>query len=413
MDTCLFFYFNFKIHPELTSMKVVKRFFDSNRQHFVEGGRFASLYALFEAIETIFFAPDTVTRTSPNVRDSLDVKRFMTLVIVALLPHYAFGVYNVGYQSHLASGVSTSLLPVILTGLSAVVPMVIVTYVVGLAWEVLFAAVRKHEISEGLFVSCALFPLTLPPTIPLWQVALGISFGVVIGKEIFGGTGRNFLNPALTARAFLYFAYPAQSSGDAIWTLLRDGRSAPVDTFTGATPLSLAASTGSDQTVAGQLAEAGFSNGDLFLGLYPGSIGGTSTLLALAGAAFLVILGIANYRIIVGGMLGVVLTGGMINLLAGPQAAAFLHLNPLHHLTIGGVMFGLAYMATDPVSATHMPGAKWVFGFMIGMLTVVIRVFNPAFPEGVGLAIIFMNVFAPLLDHLEVQLRLRRRIPNI
>jgi Na+-transporting NADH:ubiquinone oxidoreductase subunit B len=394
-------------------MKLLKKFFESQRRHFAKGGKLARLYPFFESIESIFYAPEHVTRQSPNVRDSLDVKRYMTLVIIALLPHYAFGVYNVGYQSHLASGLPVTFLAVVLTGLKVGVPLVIVTYVVGFFWETLFAVIRKHEISEGLFVTCALFPLTIPPTLPLWQAALGISFGIVIGKEIFGGTGRNFLNPALTGRAFLYFAYPAQNSGDAVWTVLKGTQTTPVDAFTGATPLSVAAIVEKSGDVQTALANAGYAVSKLFFGNYPGSIGGTSTLLSLVGAVFLIILGIASYRIILGCVLGLLASGYFLNLVANQSAMPFLSLNPFYHLIMGGAMFGFAYMATDPVSAAHMPGAKWVFGFTIGALTVLIRVFNSAFPEGVGLAIIFMNLFAPLLDHIEIKYRLRKRIPNV
>ncbi|MGD9177762.1 MAG: NADH:ubiquinone reductase (Na(+)-transporting) subunit B, partial [Desulfobacterales bacterium] len=337
----------------------------------------------------------------------------MMLVIVALLPHYAFGVYNVGYQSHLASGLGTEFWPVVWTGLKTVVPIVVVVYVFGFAWETLFASVRKHEMSEGVLVTCALLPLTLPPTIPLWQAALGISFGIVIGKEIFGGTGRNFLNPALTGRAFLYFAYPAQNSGDAIWTVLSGGRTAAVDAFSGATPLSIAAVVEPTGSIQSAFSEAGYSTTKLFFGLYPGSIGGTATFLSIAGAAFLIILGIANYRIIFGCLLGLLSTSLLLNLLAGEGSMPFLSLSPLQHLIIGGSMFAFAYMATDPVSAAHMQGARWVFGFGIGALTVLIRAYNPAFPEGVGLAVLFMNLFAPLLDHIEIKLRLKKRVPNV
>jgi Na+-transporting NADH:ubiquinone oxidoreductase subunit B len=302
---------------------------------------------------------------------------------------------------------------VVLTGLWLVLPMVLVTYAVGFFWEILFATIRKHEISEGLFVSCMLFPLTLPPATPLWQVALGISFGIVIGKEVFGGTGRNFLNPALTGRAFLYFAYPVSLSGDSVWTALVGGSVRYVDGYTAATPLSIAASTAHGQTVETALDSVGYSPFDLFFGLYPGSIGGTSTFLCILGALFLIMLGIASWRIILGGVLGVLATAFFLNLFAGPESAPFLSLNPFYHLIIGGSAFGIAYMTTDPVSATHMRSVKWVYGFMCGMLTVMIRVFNPAFPEGVGLAILFMNCFNPLLDHIEVQIRTRRRVPNV
>jgi Na+-transporting NADH:ubiquinone oxidoreductase subunit B len=394
-------------------MNRIEKFFDSTRKYFEKGGKFEKLWPFYESIETVFFAPARVSLVAPNVRDNLDVKRYMMLVIIALLPHYAFGVYNVGYQSHLASGLSTDFWSVIWTGLKAVAPIVVVVYIFGFAWETLFASVRKHELSEGVLVTCALLPLTLPPTIPLWQAALGISFGIVIGKEIFGGTGRNFLNPALTGRAFLYFAYPAQNSGDAIWTVLSGGSTSAVDAFTGATPLSIAAVTGPPGTVQSAFADAGYSTAKLFFGLYPGSIGGTSAFLAAVGAAFLLILGVANYRIIFGCIIGLLCTGLLLNLFAAEGASPYLALNPLDHLIIGGSMFAFAYMATDPVSAAHMQGARWIFGFGIGALTVLIRVFNPAFPEGVGLAVLFMNLFAPLLDQIEIKYKLRKRVPNV
>jgi len=393
-------------------MNPVKRLFDSQRHRFGKGGRFEKFYALFENLESVFFAPAAVTSTGPHVRDSLDVKRFMFLVIVALLPHYAFGIFNVGYQSRLASGLPLSFGPMVWTGLQTVVPMVAVTYAVGYFWEALFATVRKYEISEGLFVTCALFPLTLPPTQPLWQVALGISFGVVIGKEIFGGTGRNFLNPALTGRAFLYFAYPAQTSGDAVWTLLAPGRAAPVDAFTGATPLAIAQATESGSIVQAW-ADAGYGLTTLFFGLYPDAVGASCTFLCIVGALFLITVGVADFRIICGDILGFLATAALLNLFASPGGSPYLGLNPFYHLLVGGAAFGIAYMTTDPVSAPAMTGARWVYGFMIGMLTVLIRVFNPAFPEGIGIVILFMNCFAPLLDEIQLKARLRKRIPNV
>lgn len=394
-------------------MKSVRRFFHAAEKHFEKGGKYERYYPFYEAMETIFLAPVNRSRGLPHVRDSLDVKRYMTLVIVALLPHLAFGIYNAGYHSHLASGLSLNTMPVVWRGLQLVLPIVLVTYIVGFFWEVLFAVIRKHEISEGLFVSCMLFPLTLPPTTPLWQVALGISFGIVIGKEVFGGTGRNFLNPALTGRAFLYFAYPVQLSGDDVWTALSGGREAFVDAYSSATPLSIAATASQGIPLETQLSDGGYSVAELFFGLYPGSIGGTTTFLSLLGAVFLVVVGVASFRIIAGCFIGMLATGFFLNVIAGPDAAPFLSLNPFYHVLLGGGAFAFAYMATDPVSATHMKHVKWVFGFMVGMLTVLIRVFNPAFPEGVGLAIIFMNLFNPALDYLEVRFRLKKRVPNV
>jgi len=390
-------------------MNALKRFFDSHRGRFLEGGRFEKYYPFFESMESIFFSPAEVTQTGPHVRDSLDVKRYMLLVIVALLPHLFFGIYNAGYQSHLASGLSLSLLPVVLKGIRIVMPLVIVSYAVGFFWEIVFAVIRKHPISEGLFVSAMLFPLILPPTLPLWQAALGISFGIVIGKEIFGGTGRNFLNPALTGRAFLYFAYPVQNSGD-VWTVV----SAPavVDSFTGATPLAVSAALESGG-VQQALAQKGYTASKLFFGLYPDSIGASSTLLCIIGAGFLVLLGIASYRIILGDIIGVLGMGVLLNVAATEASMPYLSLNPFYHLLMGGTAFGIAYMTTDPVSAPDMNAAKWVYGIAIGALTVLIRVFNPAFPEGIMLAILFMNIFAPLLDHIVVRIRLHGRVPNV
>ena len=333
----------------------------------------------------------------------------MSFVLLTLIPPLFFGIYNTGYYSRLASGLSSDFLSTMITGARIVLPIVIVSYTVGFAWEILFAVVRKHSISEGFFVTAMLFPLTLPPTIPLWQVAVGISFGVVIGKEIFGGTGRNFLNPALTGRAFLFFAYPSKMSGD-IWIALKDKA---IDGFSGATPLAVSAATEMYETIEFSLAKAGFTMSNLFLGNRPGSIGETSVLLCLIGALVLMIVGIASYRIVIGGIIGVLATGHILNLLATEQSSPWMHLNPVYHLLMGGFAFGLAFMATEPVTAPHADHAKWVYGFFIGALTVLIRVFNPAYTEGVMLSILFMNVFAPLLDHIEVSFRLKKRIPNV
>jgi Na+-transporting NADH:ubiquinone oxidoreductase subunit B len=392
-------------------MNGLKLFFDSQRRHFEAGGRFEKLYPLYESIETIFFAPVDITQTGPYVRDNLDVKRYMMLVIVALIPNLMFGIYNAGYQSHLASGSSLGFLPVVIKGLWIVVPLVIISYAVGFFWEILFAVVRKHEISEGLFVSAMLFPLILPPTLPWWQAALGISFGIVVGKEIFGGTGRNFLNPALTGRVFLYFAYPAQNSGD-VWTVISGAKAAAVDVLSGATPLVIAAATETG-TVEQALLEKGYSASRLFFGLYPDSIGASSTLLCMLGAVFLIIVGVASYRIIVADIIGVLGTAWLLNLLASDTSMPYLSLHPFYHLLMGGTAFGIAYMTTDPVTAPDMDAARWAYGIAIGALTVVIRVFNPAFPEGIMLSILFMNIFAPLLDYLVIRVHMRRRVPNV
>lgn len=393
--------------------KNLRKIFDRARRHFAPEGRLRKLSPLFEAIEDVFFFPARATKNSPLVRDSLDLKRFMSFVLVALIPPLLFGIYNTGFQSRLASQMSTGFLPAFGTGLLIVLPVIIASYVVGLFWELLFAAVRKHPISEGFLVTGLLFPLTLPPTIPLWQVAVGITFGVVIGKEVFGGTGRNLFNPALTARAFIFFAYPAQMSGDAVWVAIREGAERAVDAVTGATPLAMTELRAPFNSIGEMLADQGYTFTRLLIGNYPGTIGGTSALCAALGALLLVVLGIASYRIILGAVAGLLATGFLLNLLASPQALPWFSVSPLYHLVAGGFAFGAAYMATDPVTAPGTERAKWVYGFFIGALTVLIRVVNPAFPEGVMLAILFMNMFSPLLEYAEIRLRVKKRIPHV
>jgi Na+-transporting NADH:ubiquinone oxidoreductase subunit B len=394
-------------------MKLVKHLFDRNRKHFIEGGKLERLHPLFDAFETFFFIPGIPVPNDPHVRDSLDLKRFMSTVILSLMPPFIFGIYSTGYQSHLASGLPLSFAAVFTKGLWIVLPIVIVSYGVGFFWEVLFASLRKHHISEGFLVTGLLFPLGLPPTIPLWQVALGISFGVVIGKEIFGGTGRNFLNPALTGRAFLYFAFPARMSGEAVWTVVTGASSQAVDGFSSATPLVVSAVEGTSEAVASALGNAGFTFSKLLLGTYPGTIGGTSALMCLIGAGILIATGVGSYRIILGGIIGLLAAALPGYLLSGHTSIPMFSANPLYHLVMGGFAMGIVYMATDPVSAPGMNTARWIYGFAIGVLTVLIRVFNPAFPEGIMLAILFMNLFSPLLDHYEIKARLRKRVPNV
>lgn len=393
--------------------KPLRKIFDVSRPVFEKGGRLEKLHPLFDAVETVFFQPAIATGSRPFVRDSLDLKRFMSFVLVALIPPLLFGIYNTGYQAHQAAGLSTDLFSVVLSGLEIVLPIIIVSYGVGLFWETLFAAVRKHPISEGFLVTGLLFPLTLPPTIPLWQVAAGISFGVVIGKEIFGGTGRNLFNPALTARAFVFFAYPAQLSGDTVWVAVKEGAGKAVDAVTGATPLAMTELAEPFADMGEMLAARGFTFTRLFLGNYPGSIGATSALCCLLGAVLLVVLGIASYRIMLGGVIGLLATGWLLNLFASPDTLPWFAVNPFYHLVAGGFAFGIAYMATDPVSGPGTNRAKWVYGFLIGVLTVLIRVVNPAFPEGVMLAILFMNMFSPLLEYTEIRAHIKKRIPNV
>jgi len=401
-----------RIRPDMFFGKIRKAF-EKNRKYFQDGGKLQNLYPLFEALEAFFFTPGNLTEEGPHVRDSIDLKRLMSFVVIALLPAFFFGIYNAGYQSNLISGFSPGFWAAFSKGLIIVLPLVFVSYSVGFFWEILFASIRKHKISEGFLVTGLLFPMTLPPTIPLWQAALGISFGVVIGKEIFGGTGRNILNPALTGRAFLFFAYPAKMTGDSVWTAVSKLKEQSFDIVSGATPLAVSALAGINENIEVLLAQKGYSFFRLFTGTYPGSIGETSAMLSLAGALFLIVTGVASYRIIFGGILGVLSTGYLLNMVAGDSSAAWLSLNPFYHLVMGGFAFGISFMATDPVSAPGMEKVKWVYGFAIGALTVLIRVFNPAFAEGVMMAILFMNLFAPLLDYIEIKMRLKKRVPNV
>ena len=394
-------------------MKWIKNLLDASEKHFEKGGRFHTFYPVYEATRTLFFIPGHTTASKPHVRDGLDLKRLMSFVIIALLPHFFFGVYSSGYFSNMNAGQPLDFSSVVIRGLVIVMPLVVVSYGVGLFWEGLFAMVRRHNISEGFLVTGLLYPLILPPTLPLWQAALGISFGVIIGKEVFGGTGRNLVNPALTARAFLFFSYPLSMTGDSVWISVRKGVESLPDAISGATALGISAATAAPLTVEANLAKAGFTLKNLFLGFYPGCIGETSTLLCLVGAVFLCLTGVASYRIMVGGVAGVLATGFMLNLLAGPSSSPYFMLNPLYHLVMGGFAFGIAYMATDPVTGPGMNRSKWIYGFLIGALTVIIRVLNPAYPDGVMLAILFMNLFAPLLDYIEIKIKLGKRIQNV
>ncbi|MCP4747453.1 MAG: NADH:ubiquinone reductase (Na(+)-transporting) subunit B [Desulfobacteraceae bacterium] len=394
-------------------MNPIQNFFDKQRKHFEPGGRLAPWEPFYEAMERVFFASPETSPQAPHCRDSLSVQRYMMLVIIMVLPCLLFGIYNAGYQSFKAAGQSADVWTMLWFGAKIVMPLVIISYIFGFGWEIIFSAVRKHPISEGVFVSAMLFPLTLPPTTPWWQAAIGISFGVVIGKEVFGGTGRNFLNPALTGRAFLYFAYPVQMSGDAVWIVVCQNGNRIVDAISSATPLAVASTVKASGTAETALTQAGYSIQTLFIGLYPDSIGASSVVLCIIGAVVLMIWGVASYRIILGDIFGVLSVGYLLNLLANDGSMPYFSMNPWYHLLIGGTAFGFAFMTTDPVSAPDTHAARWVYGYLIGALTVIIRVFNPAFPEGIMLAILFMNIFAPLLDQIAVKVKLKKRIANV
>lgn len=383
----------------------IRELFDRSKPFFTGSGKYNKFEPLWDATKTFFFLPSPKNRFMPFVRDHLDLKRYMSFVILALLPATLFGIWNTGYQSGLASGESYGIVQAFITGSWFVLPIIFVSYGVGFFWEILFAVIRKHKISEGFLVTGLLFPLTLPPTIPLWQVALGISFGVVLGKEVFGGTGRNILNPALTARAFVFFSYPVSMSGE-IWVAGNN----IVDGISGATALAVTGFEG--QSISSALSGQGFSLPTLFLGATPGSIGETSALFCLMGALFLMVTRIANYRIILGGITGLAATSILLFLIPGGKET-WANAGPLYHLCAGGFLFGISFMATDPVSAPGTNTGRWIFGALIGFFTVIIRVVNPAFVEGTMLAILFMNVFAPLLDHMVVKYKSSKRIPNV
>jgi Na+-transporting NADH:ubiquinone oxidoreductase subunit B len=397
-------------------MSRTRQFLDKLHPLFAKGGQFEKLYPVYEMVDTFLYSPPDVTSGSAHVRDAVDLKRVMTYVWIAALPCMLMALFNTGYQANSAMqalgltevpGWRGSIQNVfgfnpmnpisdLVHGALYFLPVYIVTLVAGGIWEVLFAVVRKHDVNEGFFVSSILFALTLPPNIPLWQVAIGISFGVVIGKEVFGGTGKNFLNPALTGRAFLYFAYPASMSGDAVWTA--------VDGFSGATALGLGALDG-----VNAIREAGISWWQTFFGFEQGSMGETSTLACMIGAAFLIYTRIANYRIIAGVLVGMIATSVLLNVV-GSDSNAMFSMPWYWHLTLGGFAFGTVYMATDPVSAAHTNAGRWIFGALIGFMTVLIRVVNPAFPEGIMLAILFANIFAPLIDYAVIKANISRRV---
>lgn len=377
-------------------MKALRKFLDGVEPHFSEGGKWSRLAPLYEMVDTIFFVPGTVTSTAPHLRDAIDIKRSMFTVIVALMPALIFGIYNTGYQVSPDAGFLQNML----TGGIAIVPLILVSYIVGGLWELLFAVVRKHEVNEGFLVTGLLLPMTLPPDIPLWMVALGISFGVVIGKEVTGGTGYNVFNPALVARAFIFFAYPGEMSGDPVWSL--------ADDLTAATPLAAASSVQGADAVA-LVSGAGYSIWDMFLGLIPGSVGGTSTLAILSGAVVLIATRIANWRIMAGGVGGMVAAALLANALAPASQNTMLSLSPLHHFVMGGFAFGIVFMATDPVSAAQTDQGRWIYGFLIGVLCVMIRVLNQAFVEGIMLSILLGNAFAPMIDYFVLRQNIAKR----
>ncbi|SUZ51286.1 uncharacterized protein METZ01_LOCUS4140 [marine metagenome] len=399
-------------------MKLLRKFFNSQKPLFQKGGKFEKGYYLFEALEAFLFVPDHVTsKKGVQVKDAIDLKRLMMTVVIAMIPCLLFGIWNVGHQHFLANGSSVSFLEKIIFGSKVVLPVVLVSYTAGGIVEVIFSTIRRHPINEGFLVTGMLIPLIMPPGIPLWQVALATVFATTVAKEVFGGTGMNILNVALTARVFLYFGFPSDISGD-VWTYYGNDDQELISGYSGATPLYLGASTVDNvdsNSLAYLLDEYSeainqtdfYSFQNMFLGAIPGSIGETSTFMCLIGAFILIFTGVGSWRIMLSVFLGAYCMGFLFNLIGSNE---FMLIPPEYHFVFGGLAFGAVFMATDPVTAAQTETGKWIYGFMIGILTVVIRIFNPAYPEGIMLAILFMNVFAPLIDFYIVKANKKRRL---
>lgn len=376
-------------------MKALRKILDNIKPHVQKGGKFEMFRSTFDAMETLFFVPDHVTLKGSHIRDGVDMKRTMITVFIALIPALLFGMWNVGYQHFRSLGETVELWPAFWYGFLKVLPILIVSYVVGLGIEIIFAQKRGHEVNEGFFVSGLLIPLVLPPDIPLWMVAVATAFAVIIGKEVFGGTGMNILNPALTARAFLFFAYPSFMSGDKVWI------SDKADAFSGATPLG--------DALVGHIDKLP-NPMDMIIGIIPGSVGETSIIAIGIGALILLYTGVGSWRILFSTIAGGLFMGYLFNLWGLND---YMNIPPYYHLIMGGFAFGAVFMATDPVTASQTNRGKYIYGFLIGMIAVLIRVFNPAYPEGMMLAILLMNVFAPLIDHYVVESNIKRRLKRV
>ncbi len=376
-------------------MKVLRKFIDKQKPHFENGGKLEKFYSAFDAIETLLYVPDKVTTAGSHIRDAIDMKRTMITVFISLIPALIFGMWNVGYQHFLSYGESVDNMTMLIYGFFKVLPLIVVTYAVGLGLELVFAQIRNHEVNEGFFVTGLLIPMIVPPETPLWQIAIAVAFSVIFAKEVFGGSGMNIVNPALTARAFLFFAYPADMSGDKVW--IAD----MADTYSGATPLGNAL-VGNFENFPSKM--------ELFLGTIPGSVAETSTLMVLIGAIILIATGVGNWRIMLSVFVGGYLMGSLFNLWGLNE---YMMLDPLNHLVLGSFAFGAVFMATDPVSASQTTKGMFIYGFLIGMIAILIRVFNPAYPEGMMLAILLMNVFAPLIDHYVIEGNINKRLKRL
>ena len=388
-------------------MNALRNYINKIKPNFEKGGKLYALRSTFEAFETFLFVPDKVTSTGSHIRDPIDMKRAMIVVVIALLPPLIFGMWNTGFQNSMAMGFERTIWQNFAFGFLRVLPIIIVSYVTGLGIEFIFAQIRHHEVNEGFLVTGMLIPLIMPVDVPLWMVALSTAFAVIIGKEVFGGTGMNVLNPALTARAFLFFAYPAYMSGDLVWISGLLKGEGIIDGFSGATALSQAEmNNGLILNGIGQP----ITTMDMFLGTIPGSIGETSTLAILLGALFLIYTGIGSWKIILSFFTGGMVMGLILNAVG---ANSLMEVPALQQLMLGGFAFGGVYMATDPVTAAQTETGKWIYGFLAGFLSIMVRVINGAFPEGVMLAILLMNVFAPLIDYYVIQVNIKRRLRRI
>ncbi|MBK6964024.1 MAG: NADH:ubiquinone reductase (Na(+)-transporting) subunit B [Bacteroidales bacterium] len=379
-------------------MKALRNYLDKIKPQFEKGGRFEKLQSTFDAFETFLFVPDKTTHAGSHIRDAIDLKRTMSIVIIAMIPALLFGIWNTGYQHFLSLGQQADFMQIVGYGLLKVLPIIVVSYAAGLGVEFIFAQYRGHEVNEGYLVSGMLIPLVMPVDIPLWMVAVASIFAVVIGKETFGGTGMNIFNPALLARAFIFFAYPAKITGDTIWTGGLTKGEGVVDGFSGATPLGNAAAGAMDKIP---------SLYDLFFGFIPGSIGETSKIAIILGAIILIVTGIGSWRIILSGILGGVTMTLIFNAFAVND---YMTLSPLTQIMMGSFLFGMVFMATDPVTASQTNRGKWIYGFLAGFFAIMIRVFNPAYPEGTMLAILLMNAFAPLIDYYVVEANINKRL---
>ena len=376
-------------------MKSLRKYIDKKKPLFQKGGKFEKLGSTFGAFETFLFTPNHTSKSGTHIHDTIDLKRTMIVVVIALIPAMLFGCWNIGYQNGLAFGIERTLLGHFFFGFLKMLPLIIVSYVVGLGIEFISAQMRGHEVNEGFLVTGLLIPLIVPVNIPLWMLAIAVAFAVVFGKEIFGGTGYNIMNVALIARAFLFFSYPSQMSGDFVW-ISNLNTQAAIDGFSGATPLAVLAQGATNLP----------SLSDMFFGFIPGSIGETSKFAILIGAAILIFTGIASWKIMLSAVIGVLAIGGLCNAFA---VNTYMEIPAYYHLLMGGFAFGAVFMATDPVTAPHTEKGKWIYGFLIGAFVILIRVFNPAYPEGMMLAILLLNVWSPLIDYFVVQSHIKKR----